>query len=182
MYMNVQKYLFFIEDGYIITLYYNENTDVLSIETNKGEKKFLITDSFWEWWERTASFTKKNELVDFCFIYDKPNFIIDHEYQTCEKSTWNHDKIKMAINILEKKDIVLKSINKEIDDVYIDINKSSEKTKYFYIDNISENIELDMSESESYSIISSPKINFDGATPFAKMFKSKLEKERQERM
>lgn len=92
--MVIHKYLFFVEEDQVMVYIFNEKNQEFICETNQGEKRFPISNDFWNWWIEAASFNKENDCIDFCFICDRNYDFINHNFCKAEESIWKNSVIE----------------------------------------------------------------------------------------
>lgn len=127
--MIIHKYLFFVEEDQVCVYSYNEEKREFNCETNQGEKRFTVSNEFWNWWIEAASFNKQNDFVDFCFIYDRNYDFINHNFNKADKSIWKNSIIEKLIKTrLEYSHIRLKNQEESV-------TKSFDKGNNIFSDN-----------------------------------------------
>ena len=84
----VHRYIFFIQRN-IISVFSDEFEPV----TNCGEIEFELKDNFWNWWKDAVDYLS-DDIIDFCFIYDKEYDILEDDFLKNYKSFWNIEDIK----------------------------------------------------------------------------------------
>lgn len=99
----VHKFLFYIENGNITVIRYIEAKSEKKLEflPKEGSRNFPIEEDFWEWWMDAVGYScKKEDQVDFCFLYDNKCSLIQHDFPEVEKSVWNQEKIEVFLKKL----------------------------------------------------------------------------------
>lgn len=115
--MVIHKYLFFVEEDQVMV--YILNGKEFDCETNQGEKRFPVSNDFWDWWIEAASFNKENDCVDFCFISDRNYDFINHNFYKAEESIWKNSIIeKFFMTKIEYSQIRLKNEEQTITKSY----------------------------------------------------------------
>lgn len=103
------NYLFFINEEKISVFHYDSKNkkNPFKAEKNKGETEFSIKEeNFWNWWKETVSYTE-GDTIDFCFIYDCQNEIINHDFiynynnSNKNKTIWTIEKLNTFFKRVE---------------------------------------------------------------------------------
>lgn len=173
--MIIHKYLFFVEENQACVYSYNEEKREFKCETNQGEKKFPISNEFWDWWIEAASFNKQNDYVDFCFITDRDYDFINHDFNKVNKSIWKNSAIeRFFMTEIEYSNIRLKNEEETI-------TKSYEKSNGQFFDNsiriFFTNILLDEKVNNSSKCNRNIEESSEEISDFARYFRNKIKEE-----
>lgn len=99
----VQQYLFFLHND-MISVVHLDHAKKFFYEKKMGETIFPIENDFWDWWKYAVSFTKE-DVVDFCFLYDKNyDIILKSEFLKkllhVEQSIWDMWLIELFFKVM----------------------------------------------------------------------------------
>lgn len=102
--MRVWHYLFFVKNNKITSVLKKDNG--FEILRFGGNISVEYNEDFWNMWQEYAGFIK-NDLIDFCFIYDDEKPQVSEYLKVRECSTedckWNKYFIQDAVNLLDIK-------------------------------------------------------------------------------
>lgn len=94
----IHKFLFYQQGERVQTFHYRDHQ--FDLVLYKGDNSQPAEEiSFWEWWEKNASYIDGVDEVDFCFLSDEAeNQLKPHAYETVERSSWNTKELELFLN------------------------------------------------------------------------------------
>lgn len=95
----VYENIFFMENGFVTVYWFRKSQKKFEYLKRDGQKKYPLTDDFWEEWRRETDYVEDADRVDFCFIYDEENALIHDSFLERAKpveggSCWSMEAIR----------------------------------------------------------------------------------------
>jgi hypothetical protein len=126
----IHKFLFYQQGNRIQTFHYRDQQfEPILYKGDKSQTTEAI--SFWEWWEKNASYIDGVDEVDFCFLGDEAENQLKPAYKTVQTSSWSTKELEAFLNlhVAYPKVLLKQGVNGE----FLFNNTSSRDIPYEYV-------------------------------------------------